>query len=59
VRGRIAFRRVRITEAGVWRRDCEATKAFSGWKRGRVVARKIRAESVRSDRARVVGFEAA
>lgn len=55
----MALRRVRMTEAGVWRRDCEATKAFSGWKRGRVVARKIRTEIVRSVRDRVVGFEAA
>lgn len=55
----MARRRVRITEAGVCRRDCEATKAFSGWKRGRVVARKSSAEIVRSVRARVVGFEAA
>ena len=50
---------MRITEAGVCRRDCEAAKAFSGWKRGRVVARKRSAETVRSVRARVVGFEAA
>ena len=50
---------MRITEAGVCRRDCEATKAFSGWKSGRVVARKINAETVRSVRARAVGFEAA
>ena len=50
---------MRITEAGVCRRDCEARKAFSGWKRGRVVARKIRAEIVRIVRARFVEFEAA
>lgn len=50
---------MRITEAGVCRRDCEATKAFSGWKSGRVVARNMSAEIVRSVRARVVGFEAA
>ena len=55
----MARRRVRITEAGVCRRDCEATKAFSGWKRGRVVARNTSAETVRSVRARVVGFDAA
>ena len=50
---------MRITDAGVCRRDCEATKAFSGWKSGRVVARNMSAEIVRSVRARVVGFEAA
>lgn len=34
-------------------------KAFSGWKRGRVVARKISAERVRRVKARVVGCEGA
>lgn len=34
-------------------------KTFSGWKRGRVVARKSKAETVRRVRARVVGIKAA
>ena len=36
-----------------------AAKAFSGWKRGKVIVRKSRAEIVRSVKAREVGFEAA
>lgn len=50
---------MRMTPAGVCRREWVARKTFSGWKRGRVVARKSRAESVRIARARFVGFEAA
>jgi hypothetical protein len=47
------------TPPGVCRREWVARKTFSGWKRGRVVVRKMRAEIVRIVRARFVRFEAA
>ena len=50
---------MRITPPGVCRREWVARKTFSGWKRGRVVARKIRAERKRIVRARFVEAEGA
>lgn len=50
---------MRITPAGVWRREWVARKTFSGWKRGSVVVKKSRAERVRIVRARFVGCDAA
>ena len=50
---------MRMTPPGVCRREWVARKTFSGWKRGRVVARKSRAEMKRIVRARFVLGEAA